>query len=213
MGPGIKQRWPVRNPFAKSSTGQSPGTADFTVILAGNSPQQVARVVPLPRCSLCEFTGAEKLRCISSTCPLQVLVAPYRHCEETGGLKIFAGCSVRLRALHCIALHSASLYSREESSTITSVPLWQPDEAWTGRTRAETPPPPQSQSRFSYLWHGGGYILFAARAPEVWEPPRPVTPRFCPPTPLSATHRRCNLCWHRPQLTKSTTRSFRNMNA
>lgn len=141
---------------------------------------------------------------------LWLLIATVR---RRGGLKIFAGCSVRLRALHRIALHSASLYSREESSTITSVPLWQPDEAWTGRTRAETPPPPQSQSRFSYLWHGGGYILFAARAPEVWEPPRPVTPTFCPPTPLSATHRRCNLCWHRPQLTKSTTRSFRNMNA
>lgn len=144
----------------------------------------------------------------------EVLVAPYLHCGGTGGLKIFAGCSVRLRALHRIALHSASLYSREVSSTIASVPLPQPDKAGTGQTRAEPPPPPppQSQSRFSYLWHGGGYILFAARAPEVQEPPRPVTPTFCPPTPLSATHRRRNLCWQRPQLTKSTTRSFKDMN-
>lgn len=115
---------------------------------------------------------------------------------------------------HYIALHSGSLYSRKESSTITSVPLRQPDEAATGQTRKEPlpPTPPQSLSRFSYLWHCGGYILFAAPAPEVWEPPWPVTPTFSPPSPLSASHRLCNLCWQRPQLTKSTTRSHSNTN-
>lgn len=39
--------------------------------------------------------------------------------------------------VHYVALHSGSLYSRKESSTITSVPLRQPDEAATGQTRKE----------------------------------------------------------------------------
>lgn len=65
--------------------------------------QQVTDVVVPPRRSFNEFTGAEMLRCISSTFAQQVLVAAYLHCEETEGLKIFAGCSVMLRALHRFA--------------------------------------------------------------------------------------------------------------
>lgn len=135
---------------------------------------------------------------------LWVLISAVRRRE----LKIFPGCSVgehralgRYTAAFC---RLALLYRHAELSAIASVRLWQPDEASRGRpkeslgselqrrgghitVRVRRPRCHRSQSHLSYLWHGCGYILFAALAGEVWEPPRSVTPTFCPPSPTPPT--------------------------